>query len=247
MNLNALKIPDSFMGKPIDGATKKLEARLKETKSGIVVPSGSLGIDLQPALNGEGHTQKDWIAKYVSQEGEFKGKRMITAPDVYQVGKDGSEDLLKSLRDDFVNDLIITGTYIIYERNNLSGEIFHDAYLAKTRDLTNDLAKILCYQGTSVKDVVKGNGLFFAQALFGTKDKPNEIISTLERLTQKPADKINFSTPPLDSRRKVCAVGFSYSYDDDRFLVSGNYGYGFSGRSRGVLLDSESKTRSKSK
>ncbi len=44
-------------------------------------------IDLQPADNGEYRTQNQWIALYNAQEGEFEGKRMISAPDIYQAGK----------------------------------------------------------------------------------------------------------------------------------------------------------------
>jgi hypothetical protein len=75
-------------------------------------------IDLQPALNGKYLTQKDWIAKFNSQEGEFKGKRMITAPDVYQAGRSGSKDLLASLQDDFGDSWVVSGTRILYNKGD---------------------------------------------------------------------------------------------------------------------------------
>lgn len=98
-------------------------------------------------------------------------------------------------------------------------------------------AEIPAYDNAPVKRVVEGTGLVYAQALFGTKDKPAKIIDTLERLSKRGAEDIIFWTPSSRNGQER-AVGFGYG--GGGFCVGGGFVWGWGdvgvGRSREMTL-----------
>jgi hypothetical protein len=202
--------------------------------------SNSINVDLKPALSGNTKCQKDWIEFYNKQEGEAKGKKMITASDIYNAGK--SKDLLASLRKDFKDSWIVTGTRILYNKDNLAGKIVHNFNSTIAKPIEIAVAEIPIYQEEKIKNVVEGKGLAYTQAVFNTKDKAVKIIDTLEKLSQKSAEDIIFWTLTRDSRKSYSetAVGFG-GYYYIRFHVGGDRDY-VSGRSCGVLLKTSGRS-----
>src|SRR5208337_3889309 len=151
-------------------------------------------IDFQTALDGEIKYQKEWIEFYDKQEGEAKGKRMITAPDIYRAGKENS-NVCESLREDFNYRWVATGTTILYNKDSFSGRVIHNFSSIVAKPIDISVSEIPVYQSQQIKKVVEGKGLAYVQALFNTKDNANEIISTLEKISQTGAEDICFWTP----------------------------------------------------
>ena len=63
-------------------------------------------------------TQEKWIE-------QFKGKnpKMISTPDIYGVK---NKEVIESLIKDFKDDVEITNSTIVYDKNNLYADIIHD-------------------------------------------------------------------------------------------------------------------------
>ena len=203
-------------------------------------------IDLQPALDGKNQYQKDWINFYNKQEGKAKNKRMILASDVYRAGNSKSKELLASLRKDFDDSVVVSGTRNLYNKDNLAGKIVHNFNSTIAKPIELAVAEIPVYKSENVKNVVEGKGLAYAQALFQTKDKSAKIIDTLETLSQKGAEDIRFWTPDQSSRKNNSERAVWFDCGDDGFRVDGDdWGWDdvYSGRSRGVLLDSAKRSR----
>lgn len=239
------KVPDSWNGEPIQGSLDRFIEKNLPTQ-----PVFTGAIDLFPALGGKRSyertpvakkkLEKGWVDLYNAQEGEFKGKRRINVPDIYRAIKEGSEELLKSLRNDFDDTWIMTGTKLLYAPYNLSAKVVHNYGSTIVKPVEIPLEAILAYDGP-ITGALVGNGVEFAQAIFGTNDDAATIIANLEKLTQKSADKIMLSTPTQSQRRSspekfvglTCpryGQGFFYVRGDGRIIGNG------SGKCRGVSL-----------
>lgn len=243
--IKSLEIPKTFMGKPVDGAGEILEKKLERDLQ-LCYPCN---VDLRHALSDSEHhsyNQKEWMELYNKQEGEFKGKKMITAPDLYRAAQEWPEKLLKSLREDMVGPLI-TGTTILCSEENPSLKIIHNygSRLASPIEVVvAEIPKISQYM--RIENALKDSGLDYVQKLFDTSDNLSKVIETLEKLSLRPAEDIRFMTEEdtklFNSKsRKGQSWPVSFMFSGRMFYINGTlFSYNVEkrnfGRTRSVLL-----------
>jgi len=195
-------------------------------------------VDLQPAEDGNTNTQNGWIPYF----NNFKNprKRMISAPDVYRIGQNGSQELIQSARDDFDKSWLVSSTRTNYASDTLDAKITHNYGITAVQPVERKVV-VPIYQQTALRDVLKTKeGVDYLQALFDTKDNADKIAKTLVALSGKSAEDIYIWAPDQQSRAgcQERAAGFVFLFG--RFHVYGNNRVGDNnGRSRGMTLDSK--------
>jgi hypothetical protein len=213
-----------------------VSARLAAVKGGV--------IDLQPADGGRPHTPCAWIDLYNSQEGEFKGKRQITVPDVLTLeGK-----ALESSRTDWNESAMVLGTGYLYIDDTKGKVVQH--FGSTINGVTPQFSKAFTlpvYQGVPLPDVKStSDGRYFLSQTYG-EGNMNRLterlvyVSNVQNLPNFEPSNILFWTLPRSHRtgKKYMAVGFDF--DGDLFLVDGSsWVVGYYGRSRGVSVNVES-------
>lgn len=221
------KTVDSALG---DAVNNYLSVLKQNQPSDIV-------IDLQPADGRAIKTQKQWIA-YFNQLKQI----MISAPIIYQASKTASYEILQSLRQDFIDDMITSSTRISYNPDNLGARITHNFGSSVTQPKQIDVAEVPIYKRESAKNVVgdnknPGKGLLYVRALFDTQDRPNTILNTLEKLSQRASENIMFWTPDQDSRRAYSerVADFNYHFRRQFIVDSDNLFDNSEGLSRKVF------------
>ncbi len=197
-------------------------------------------IDLQSADGGKRHTQNQWINLYNAQQGEFLGKRIITAPDAYRAGKSSSPQLLESMQRDFDISWMTTGTKILYDPKTLDGRVVHPRGIG-IEPIKRKLL-IPVYQDASLDDVLgTGNGVNYMRAVLHTTDE-KLIAQTLSTLSNKEVRNIYVWTPTQENRAGRFERAVDFVSIGEWFDVDGYYwpGGGGDGHSRGVSVKSES-------
>lgn len=197
-----------------------------------------LAIDTQPADNGAYKTQEQWIISYNGQEGEFKGKRMISSPDILGAPEHASAEELASLQEDCRDSWIVTGTHNSYHPNTLAGKVIHNYLSAVVRPKVVSLDDIPVLQGVPLTEVVKmQSGLLYVRALADDEHaKSVDLSKNLVELTGREPQDILFYTPTQSSRNSYPERAVGFGDVGGRFRVSGLRFDDGSGLSRGVLI-----------
>lgn len=200
---------------------------------------GRIGeIDLQHADNGELHLANEWIALYNSQKGEFKGKRMFSAPDFYRLMSAPNE-----IRKSIVNNWIIALPIIIYDSKG-GARIIHNykSAIPGVKPVEIALTEVPVYSKESIITIVQTDlGLSYIKALFQTQDTPVQIINKLEKITGKNAKDILFRTTNQENRKVYSKRAVLFGDIDDGFHVDGDSSFDGKdyGLSRGVRVNSK--------
>ncbi len=179
-------------------------------------------------------TQKDWIPYF-----NEKNLKMISAPDIYSVAKKGNKSILESLKKDFQESWEVTSTQIVYNKNNLTAEIIHDAGSTIVKPKKYKV-KVPVFDGEFKQDSETEK---YLRALFDTKDSLDTILKVLKKFGKD--RQLRLWTPDQSSRKskQVRSVVLCF-YDFDRFIVNGNNWFDSSnGFSRGVIIDSAKQTK----
>lgn len=199
-------------------------------------------IDPYPALNGATHTQEQWISLYNSQGGEFKGKRLINAYDLIQAPKTNPQ-VLPSLQEDCRRSWIVTAAHNHFKQRTLAGDVIHNYLSTVASPIRIYLDEIPVLEGVPAIQVVENQaGLLYFRALANDMDaKPRDLLSNLETLTQRDANKILVYTPNQDSRNSYPERAVRFGNVDLWFHVSGDIHFDFDiGLSRGVSVNPRS-------
>ena len=229
-------IPEIMFGEKIDGAVERYTNRQRKhpqnsaQSTNISTEKFSGVMDITHWLNGERKSQNDWI-RYANNNNLI----MISAPDLYNAGKSGNNDLIQSLRKDFEEECIISGTQIIYNMSNLEAKIIHYEINAISPVESQKIIIPNYNFGRTLTQVLSTDkGIKYLQTLFNTTDPKQTIEETLYALSGKDGNQTMLFTPDQSSRSniRVRSVGFAY---DHRFLIDCyNTPNNHSGRSRGV-------------
>ena len=192
-----------------------------------------MSIDKTALLNDEGKpisaNQNSFIKKF-----NESGRIMIAAPDVYEAGKSGDKDLIKSLQEDF-NSWLCVSTRISYKKDSLEGAIAH--YFGSNAIEPNEIKVIIpVYTGATLDAVLKEEqGLIYMQALFNTNDDSNKIKDTLQKLSDVSSSKTKIWVPDKDSRKNLLERAVFFNFNVGDFRVDGfDLVDNSNGRSRGV-------------
>ncbi len=172
---------------------------------------------------------------------------MLSLPDVFKLVKENNTEAIESLRSNFDPRWLVLSTRIIYNSENISAKIIHNADSTVTKPIEINLKEIPVCKPTYIKDLLETEaGLTYIKALINNKKATKEeIINFFVTLSGKKEKNIRFWTPTQSSRndKQVRSVGL-YFYDFDRFSVGcdGWFGY-IEGLSRGVIIDSAEQTQ----
>ncbi|MCK4521289.1 MAG: hypothetical protein KAU20_01855 [Nanoarchaeota archaeon] len=210
----------------------------------LIQPQGIV-IDLQPAEDGAYKTQENWIALYNTQEGEFKGKRMISAPDVIGASELASPEALASLQKDCRESWVITSTHISYQPDTLAGVVTHNYQSAVVSPKVISLDEIPVLKGEPASKVVETTrGLSYVRALADDRyAKPATLLKRLVALShgEKEPEKITLWTPDRGLRRLYTERAVGFGDDVCGFRVYGSILFSsVMGRSRAVLINPRS-------
>lgn len=209
-------------------------------------PQLKLG-DRYPSGNGAYKTQQQLF--------NHLRKLMISAADIYRIGKSAPNEVLERLRNGFDNSWLITRTSINYSGDDDLSGIDDDLRGIITQNCGSTVVKLSKIDVTVVKpskiDVLvipvydntpldkalqTPDGLRYIQFLFDTNDDPETITKTLKKLSGKEAKDIRLSTPDIDSRGKYAERPVGFRYHDGLFHVDGNLLFGGSGHSYAVSV-----------
>lgn len=201
------------------------------------MPTYRIIIDLQPADKAY-RTQKQWIELYNAQEGGFKGKRMISAPDVIGAPEHASPEALAGLQQYYRKLWVVTSTHIRYQPDTLAGVVTHNYQSTVVSPKILFLDEIPVLQGEPVSKVVKTlEGLSYLRALADNKyAKPVELLGRLVALSQQEPENIALQTPDQGSRISCTERAVGFGDDAGRFHVVDFDSLGEGGNSLGVLV-----------
>lgn len=201
-------------------------------------------IDPTAADNEAVRTQNQWIELYNAQGEEFKGKRMISAPDVYMIGKNGIPELVQSVRDDFEKRWLVTSTREKYRQDTLDARITHN-HGSTVVQPTEKIILVPVYRGTPLDQVLRTEeGIAYLRIKFDTNDSPEDIGRTLAALSGKPSNLTYIWTPDQASRATYQGRAAGFDSVNGRFHVYGGYRVvGYGGLSRGVSVKSAKPPR----
>ncbi len=207
-------------------------------------------IDLQPAQHGKFRIQEQWVALYNAQEGEFKGKRMISSPDMIGTPEIASPEALASLQKDCIDRWVVTSThnsFIPYQRTPLAGDVIHNYQSSVVRPKLISLDEIPVLRGESAriierKDDFAKSTLRYLRALADDRYvKPITLLKRLSTLAQREPEDIALWTPSQSSRQSIPERDVRFYGNDVRFHVDGDSIFDSNvGHSRGVLINPRS-------
>jgi len=228
-------VKEGIFPSPIDALNGAVDNYLK----GLRPQKANAVIDTRLADDGAYKTQEQWIDFFNAQ-----GKPMISAADVYRAGKSRSnEALLKSLKGDFELSLLVTSTVVSYSDSDLSGSFTQNYGSEFVNPSREDVLVIPAYDKTSLVQALQSEeGIAYLQALFGTKDNPKIIATTLRRLSGAGLDQIILWTPDQDSRNGYPERTVRFYIEQGMFNVFGSDRPDITvAHSRGMLVSPRSK------
>ena len=122
-------------------------------------------------------------------------ERMLSMADVWKIAKENNTETIKELRKDWKGlNWSVLSTRIIYNKNDLSGKIIHNADSKVVKPTEIKLKEIPICQPTYLKELIATqSGLAYVRALIDDKKATKEeITQCLELLSGKTAKKIRF-------------------------------------------------------
>ena len=190
-------------------------------------------IDADPSNFGASAYQNEWIPYF--DEG---GGKMISAPDIYMIGQQGSLQLIQSVQKDFATFWIVTSTLEEYIRKTLKAKIIHD-FGSNVVKPTTKTVSVPFYGRKTLDEVLRDEkGHSYLKAKFNTEDDPDKIKETLTALSGKPSSAICVSIPDQENisiYSRVAKTPAIFGFQGDAFYIGGGgYPGTDSGRSRGV-------------
>ncbi len=174
-------------------------------------------------------------------------ERMLSLPNVFQLVKENNTEAIESLRSNFDPRWLVLSTRIIYNSENLSAKIIHNADSTVTKPIEINLKEVPVCRPTYIKELIETEaGLDYIKALINNKKATKEqIINFFVALSGKKEKNIRFWTPSQSSRKdkQIRSVGL-YFVSFDWFYVGGYSWLGNSnGLSRGVIIDSAKQSK----
>ncbi len=171
---------------------------------------------------------------------------MLSIPDVFQIVKENNTEAIESLRKDFDPRWLVTSTRIIYNKENLSAKIIHNADSTIVKPTEINLKEIPVCQPTYINKLIETEaGLKYVQALINNNKATREQITNFfVTLSGKKEKNIRLCTPSQSSRRdrQVRSVDL-YFYVFGRFDVGDGWFDVNSGLSRGVIINSAKQSK----
>ena len=172
---------------------------------------------------------------------------MLSMPDILQIVKENNTEAIESLRKDFKDYWLVTSTRIVYNPDNLSAKIIHNASSNVVKQTEINLKEVPVCRSTYIKELIKTEeGLKYLRALIDNKKATKEqIINFFVELSGKKEKDIRLWTPSQSSRRdkQVRSVVLYFSVFDGFDVVGINWFDDDDGFSRGVIINSAKQSK----
>ena len=199
-------------------------------------------IKVLPRPDNEHRTQEEWVNFFNTEK-----KSMISMLDVFQIVKENNIGSIESLRKDFKDYWLVTSTRIIYNPNNLSAKIIHNADSNIVKQTEINVKEVPVCRPTYLKELLENDaGLSYIRALIDNKKATKEqIINFFVTLSGKKEKNIRLWTPDQSSRKnkQVRSVDLGFGVFD-WFVVVGSSWFGDgNGLSRGVIVNSAKQSK----
>ena len=199
-------------------------------------------IKVLPRPDNEKRTQEEWAEYFNSEK-----KRMISLSDIFLLVKENNIEAIESLRKDFKDYWLVTSTRIIYNPNNLSAKIIHNADSSIVKQKEINLKEIPVCEPTYLKELLETDtGLKYIRALVdNTKATKEQVIKFFVALSGKKEKDIRFWTPDQNSResKQVRSVDLIFGVFDRFDVDGGDWFVIIRGLSRGVIVNSAKQTK----
>ncbi len=197
---------------------------------------------LLPRPDNTHRTQEQAIAFHNERK-----ERMLSLPDIFQLVKENNTEGIEQLRKDFKDYWLVTSSRIIYDKDNLSAKIIHNADSTVTKQTEIEVKEIPYCNPTYLKELLETEaGINYIRALINDKKATKEqIITFFVALSGKKEKNIKFWTPSQSSRKNkpIRSVVLCF-YGLGGFGVVGNGWFvNYNGLSRGVIIDSAKQTK----
>jgi len=163
---------------------------------------------------------------------EFNNIKKIHAslPDYYRAARCGDDKYLRYLRHSFCSDLTVTGTRPDYGTSRIT----HYYGSELVRPMESEALKIPNSIDPIGKIVKTDEGLKLLQILFLTKDNPEEIVKTLERLTEKKSNNILLWPADQFEREKKEDMAAALYNSNEGFFIHLNFPTGCPAKAHSV-------------
>ncbi len=192
--------------------------------------------------DGEHRTQEQAIAFHNERK-----ERMLSMPNIFQLVNENNTEVIESLRKDFKDYWLVTSTRIVYNKDNLSAKIIHNADSNVVKQTEINVKEVPVCKPTYIRELIETEeGLNYIRALLDdTKATREQIISFFIKLSGKEVKNIRFWTPDQSSRKskQIRSVELVFYV----FVGFNVYGYdwfdGNGGLSRGVIVNSAKQTK----
>ena len=155
-------------------------------------------IKILPRPDNEYRTQEQWVDYFNAEK-----KTMISVPDIFQLVKEKNTETIKSLRKDFKDYWLVTSTRIVYDKNNLSAKIIHNADSNVVKQKEINLKEVPVCRPTYLKELLETiTGLSYIRALLDNEKATKEQITNFfVALSGKKEKNIRFWTPTQSLRK----------------------------------------------
>ena len=186
-------------------------------------------------------TQEEWINFFNTEK-----KPMISMPNIFQLVKENNTEAIESLRKDFKDYWLVTSTRIIYNPDNLSAKIIHNANSNVVRQTEINLKEVPVCRPTCIRKLLETDaGLNYIRALLNNKKATKEqIVNFFVTLSGKKENNIKLWTPLQSSRRGKQVRSVELGFGFVGFYVDGDCWFGgYYGLSRGVITNSAKQTK----
>ena len=201
-------------------------------------------IKILPRPGKEHRTQEEWINFFNTEK-----KPMISMPNIFQLVKENNTEAIESLRKDFKDYWLVTSTRIIYNSENLSAKIIHNANSNVVKPTEINLKEIPECRPTYLNKILETDkGLEYIRALLNDKKATKEqIINFFVTLSGKKEKDIRFWTPTQSQResKQIRSVDLCFFVLNGFCVCGWNWFGNFCGFSRGVILNSAKQSKSK--
>ncbi len=172
---------------------------------------------------------------------------MLGLPHIFQLWKENNTETIESLRKNFDPRWLVLSTRIIYNSENLSAKIIHNADSTVTKQTKINLKEVPVCRPIYIKELLETEaGLSYVRASINSKKATKEeIINFFVALSGKKENKIRFWTPSQSSRKDKQVRSVELCFGDFGWFIVGGYDWfdDDGGLSRGVIIDSAKQTK----
>jgi len=165
-------------------------------------------------------SQDEWISLYNGRYNR-QHKPFASSPDFYKTAKNTNPVPLKELQDEFVEERVWTSDRVIYHDNSLDGRIIYNFNSNIVNPNPSKKIIIPYFEYETLPNVLSNEyGLKLIKTIFSTRDKEEEIMENLEKLSGEKKKDILILTPSEEERSQFYERAILFENDKGSFVIN---------------------------